>query len=838
MVRTVRLLPCALAGALALPCAAPAQGATLSGTIAIPVSDGGYRPTLAASKAPRVRVEGTSLETAVVVTDRYAGTFTLTGVPTGPVTLIYVETPGEDSFTMASRRLEVNVTGDLSGLTFALEHHWTYLPSYPPPWRDPAYDIWEPYFVSAKIGFVLFVNRGVSPQQSELWRTTNGGTSWRKIGHWTHRPDEVHPDVTGRSMLFAGANAGVISARTTVPVGLLRTADGGGTWSFVELPHLPTSNRITPIHLYARIDATRWIACGHENTGTYMGVGSPLATNVWETTDAGASWQIQQTLLTLGGEYDTTPCTAMEADPSGKAILFATPYAFGGGMHRQLRSTAGVWSPVAGNDLIANTGYGTADVPMLGDAAWVGVTRYSPVGPGLFQSLDAGATFRKISDFEPQSLDFASMHKGLSTAGGPMYATYDGGLTWLMQSGGGGICCHGNFVWLFDTMSAVWKDGGVGDPNDLSDIFTYVEPRIANVEVLPGTAIPPGSIAPGAANVGIVELRFVNNGPMPLKVVDLRLRASGSGDDRADVSRVKAWWDRDANGIVDAEDPLLASGVYPADDGEVALNLGSKFLAQARVPFDVLVTYDFTGAPTRTGTFVMSVNPATVMAQSADAGPALVVAATAPLGTVLASSAFSLGAGSLVLSDLTLKKSETAGCLSVSGTVTLSEPAPAAGIVVRLADTLAAASTPATVTIPAGATTKTFAVKTTPVALTEIGTVRATLGPVTLSRPLAVRPIGMLSVALAPTPVVGGLPVNGIAKLECKAGPGPIVVDLASTNPAVAHPTVASIVLPVGTQTGAFVVETTSVAVTTKPAIRATANGITKSKTLVVNPAP
>lgn len=838
MIRTVGLLPVALAGALGLLCAPQAHPATLSGTIAMPASDGGYRPTLAASKAPRVRVEGTSIETAVVVTDQYTGTFTLTGVPAGPVTLVYVETPGEDSFTMASRRLDVDVTGDLSGLTFALEHHWKNLPSYPPPWRNPDYDIWEPYFVSDRIGFILFVNRSVSPSQSELWRTTNGGTSWREVGHWTNAGTVVHPDVTGRSMLFASANAGVISARTTVPVGLLRTADGGATWSFVALPNLPTANRITPIHVFARIDATRWIACGHDNTGTYMGVGSPLATNVWETADAGATWHIQQTLRTPGGEYDTTPCTALEADKSGKAILFATPYAFGGGMHRQVRGADGVWTPVPNNDLIANTGYGTADAPMLGDAIWVGVTRYSPVDPGLYRSLDAGATFEKQSDFEPQSLDFASMYAGLATAGGPMYATYDGGLTWLKQSGGGGICCHGNFVWMFDTMSAVWKDGGVGDPNGLSDIFTFVEPRVPNLEVLRGTPLPRVAAAPGAINVGILAVRVLNNGPMPLKIVDLRLRASGSGNDGADIASVKAWWDRDANGLVDAEDPLLGSAKYATDDGEVALNLGSKIPAQPRVPLDVLVTYDFAAVPTRPGTFETSLHPAAVVAQSADAGPVLSVSATAPIGTVISSSEVDLGAGSLVLSGLTLKKAETAGCLSVSGTVTLSEPAPAAGVVVRLSDTLAAASTPATVTVPAGATTRSFTIKTVPVALIEIGTVSATMGHVTLTRPLAVRPIGMLSVALAPTPVIGGLPVNGTAKLECKAGPGPIVVELASSNPAVARPTAVSIVVPVGLQTGVFAVETMPVAATTRPAIHATANGVTKSKTLVVNPAP
>ena len=54
---------------------------------------------------------------------------------------------------------------------------------------------------------------------------------------------------------------------------------------------------------------------------------------------------------------------------------------------------------------------------------------------------------------------------------------------------------------------------------------------------------------------------------MPLKVSALRLKASGTGNDLLDVAAVKAWWDRDANGVVDPTDTLLASDVYPADDG-------------------------------------------------------------------------------------------------------------------------------------------------------------------------------------------------------------------------------------------------------------------------------
>jgi len=191
----------------------------------------------------------------------------------------------------------------------------------------------------------------------------------------------------------------------------------------------------------------------------------------------------------------------------------------------------------------------------------------------------------------------------------------------------------------------------------------------------------------------------------------------------------------------------------------------------------------------------------------------------------------------LQLQSLTLKYGEVAGCKSVSGRVTLSAPAPAGGVIVTLSDTLAAATAPASVKLPEGATYKTFTVKSVPVDSVQVGTVSATLGSTTLSQPLTLRPMGMLSLALTPSKVAGTQPVAGTAKLECKAGPGPITVDLESSEPSVARPVAASLVVPQGVQTAPVDVTTSKVLVTTKATISATANGRTKSKTLTVTPA-
>jgi hypothetical protein len=195
-----------------------------------------------------------------------------------------------------------------------------------------------------------------------------------------------------------------------------------------------------------------------------------------------------------------------------------------------------------------------------------------------------------------------------------------------------------------------------------------------------------------------------------------------------------------------------------------------------------------------------------------------------------------LPSGDPTLTSLTLKKPVVAGCKPVVGTVTLSAPAPAGGAVVTLSETLASGSAPASVTIPAGATSKTFKVTTAARADSEAGTVSAAYGGTTLITPLTIRPMSVLSIPITPTTLVGGGISSGVVKLECKAAPGPILVEFGSTLPAVAGMTVPNVLIPAGVQTAPVTVATSPVAKTTKPKITATANGLTKTKTLTVTP--
>jgi glucose/arabinose dehydrogenase len=188
-----------------------------------------------------------------------------------------------------------------------------------------------------------------------------------------------------------------------------------------------------------------------------------------------------------------------------------------------------------------------------------------------------------------------------------------------------------------------------------------------------------------------------------------------------------------------------------------------------------------------------------------------------------------------ILNSLRLSATTVPGCQSLTGTVTLGSPAPAGGVVVTLSDNLAAASVPASVTVPAGATTKTFPISTMPVTATQTGSVTARLGTVTKSATLRLRPIGVQTLALNPNPVVGPNPVTGTVTLECPAPAGGINVALSSSNPTVAAPLATSINIAAGGRSVTFGIRTIDVPASRTAIIKATANGISKSVTLTIN---
>jgi hypothetical protein len=124
------------------------------------------------------------------------------------------------------------------------------------------------------------------------------------------------------------------------------------------------------------------------------------------------------------------------------------------------------------------------------------------------------------------------------------------------------------------------------------------------------------------------------------------------------------------------------------------------------------------------------------------------------------------------LSSVTVTPSSAIGGASRTGTVTLTSEAPAAGVVVNLASSIAAAQVPASITIPANASSVNFTVMTSSVSSVIAGSISASYNGVTKSATISLLPpasAALANLTLNPTTVVGGASSIGTVTLSAPA---------------------------------------------------------------------
>ncbi|MBM3724379.1 MAG: hypothetical protein FJW40_02990 [Acidobacteria bacterium] len=163
------------------------------------------------------------------------------------------------------------------------------------------------------------------------------------------------------------------------------------------------------------------------------------------------------------------------------------------------------------------------------------------------------------------------------------------------------------------------------------------------------------------------------------------------------------------------------------------------------------------------------------------------------------------------------------GPLAVAGTVTLSSSNPSV------------ASVPASVSIPANATSGTFTVTLNTVAAPTNIVISATYGGVTRQANLTVNPVvDLTTLTLAQPQVLGGTTLNGNSLgLNVAAFGAGFAVSLSSSNPSVAS-VPASVTVPSGASSALFSITTSPVAAHTDVVITATAGTTVRTVTLTV----
>jgi hypothetical protein len=556
-----------------------------------------------------VRIMGTTMSSPL----SSSGTFSFASAPTGSVNLVLEEASGYDVFTHNSRILPLTITNSsVTGADFALDWHWREVASYHTNWGKTGYTDWTPTFADDQTVFIAHRVTGVTPERFELYRTMNRGSNWTCIMNWDL--DAVYPRPSrDRVIFFANAMSGVVfGVANELPFGdsgycFFYTANGGLNWTRADLPKPPNCWGIT-INRMDKISDSHWIAAGHIGGGVQGYSGDTYAA-IWETYNAGASWSLVWNNVL---NEDPGHFTAMNASENGHAIGFCTPYASSGGA-MLLRATDGTWTRVQSN-IVVNSGYGPGDVPMVGDTAFMAASVNGT--SGVFRSDNAGSSWSRVAGHGLQYMAFATTNKGFFTAGGPAYASYDGAVTIFKQAGGGGLCCHGNEMWPFDSTHAGWWEGGASDPNGKSQLFTYNEPAQVGFELYPERLADQQPVWPGERGVLLSYLRARNWGTMAVQLSNLIWRARGSVNEAAAVTRLAMIEDSNKDGVLNDSDARLSQGTFSSDNGTLTLGINRRL-----EPWDdryFFLVLDVAPAAPVSGTFVFAYGAGDVSAVRTD----------------------------------------------------------------------------------------------------------------------------------------------------------------------------------------------------------------------------
>ncbi|MDR3690762.1 MAG: hypothetical protein P4L46_15400 [Fimbriimonas sp.] len=188
------------------------------------------------------------------------------------------------------------------------------------------------------------------------------------------------------------------------------------------------------------------------------------------------------------------------------------------------------------------------------------------------------------------------------------------------------------------------------------------------------------------------------------------------------------------------------------------------------------------------------------------------------------------------LADFTVSPNVVlSGQLSI-GTITLTAPAPAGGIVVSISSTApSVARTPASVVVPEGATSTTFPIAVTYLANSPyLSIISVSYIDKTLTQSVRAELLVVTRASITPGTVLGGIPSTGTVFVNVPAPAGGAVVNVSSSNQcAVSNPT---ITIPEGATSASFPITTFPVSVRTQSLFSLGIGVPTASQSIFVTP--
>ncbi|HEY6391000.1 MAG TPA: IPT/TIG domain-containing protein, partial [Bryobacteraceae bacterium] len=339
-----------------------------------------------------------------------------------------------------------------------------------------------------------------------VWKTTDGGANWKpltdnqpSLSNGSIALDPAHPDT-----VYVGTGEENFSYDSYYGVGILKSTDGGNTWTNIVGPFLR-----------AKIGG---LAINPNNTQILL---ASSTLGIYRSTDGAATWTRVQ----------TGTGTSVLFDPTNSNIAYAgIGNIFGSTLNGVYRSTDGgqTWqrSTGSGANSLPTTNVGRVEVaiaPSTPSTLYAGIHNDSTDNLlGIYKTTDGGNTWNNLSApnicqglaqcWYDLTLRVNPKNPDMVVAAGSlrMARTFDGGSTWTQTTlpylGPNQVRIHTDWHYLAFTPDGtklyVANDGGMYSSTDISNSlpnWTELNDTLAITQFYPGLSIHPSDASIGLA---------------------------------------------------------------------------------------------------------------------------------------------------------------------------------------------------------------------------------------------------------------------------------------------------------------------------------------------------